>query len=94
MADAVDGGELRRLAEHAWRLHADASRQTTTVVHPSMPILYYGDLDRYFASELRIITVGLNPSREEFLPLIHGCGSPRAQRSTSTSRNSRTICAV
>lgn len=33
---------------------------------PSMPILYFGDWQQYRSSPLRIITVGLNPSREEF----------------------------
>lgn len=32
-----------------------------------MPILYFGDAGRYWSSRLRVITVGLNPSREEFL---------------------------
>lgn len=66
MADAVDAAALAHLAEEAWRLHAEASNRTTSVVRPSMPILYFGDVDRYHSSELRIITVGLNPSGEEF----------------------------
>ena len=32
----------------------------------SAPILYFGDLDAYRASSLRVITVGVNPSGEEF----------------------------
>lgn len=31
-----------------------------------MPILYFGDAPRYLASEVRVVTVGLNPSRLEF----------------------------
>jgi len=36
------------------------------VVTPSLPILYFGDLKKYMASNLRIITVGKNPSDNEF----------------------------
>lgn len=37
-----------------------------SVVDPSVPVLYFGDRDAYSSSPLRIITVGLNPSRAEF----------------------------
>ncbi len=36
------------------------------VVKPSIPILYFGDSQAYFTSRLKVITVGLNPSRVEF----------------------------
>ena len=36
------------------------------VVRPSLPILYFGDLDRYFQSDRRVLTVGKNPSDNEF----------------------------
>lgn len=36
------------------------------VVDPAVPILYFGDLPAYRRSPLRIVTVGLNPSRVEF----------------------------
>ena len=36
------------------------------VVKPSLPILYFGDLESYKKSELKIITVGKNPSNNEF----------------------------
>lgn len=36
------------------------------VVAPSMPILYFGDLDKYRQSPLRVVTAALNPSRVEF----------------------------
>lgn len=35
-------------------------------VVPSIPILYFGNLERYRASKLRVITVALNPSYVEF----------------------------
>ncbi|KAA6301957.1 MAG: hypothetical protein EZS26_001960 [Candidatus Ordinivivax streblomastigis] len=36
------------------------------VVTPSLPILYFGDLSAYQNSELKVITVGKNPSSIEF----------------------------
>lgn len=36
------------------------------VVNPSLPILYFGDIKAYCKSEIKIITVGINPSDREF----------------------------
>ena len=36
------------------------------ITKPSIPIFYFGDLPGYQESELKIITVGLNPSHHEF----------------------------
>ena len=36
------------------------------VVKPSIPILYFGDLEGYVKSKLKVITVGKNPSLNEF----------------------------
>lgn len=36
------------------------------VVKPSLPILYFGDLNGYQNSQLKVVTVGKNPSRNEF----------------------------
>ena len=38
----------------------------TWCVKPAVPILFFGDVDAYRASPLRVLTVGLNPSRHEF----------------------------
>jgi hypothetical protein len=55
------------LAVEAWRLHHGASADTAIpVVRPSAPILYFGDRDAYQDSDIRVITVGVNPSGEEF----------------------------
>lgn len=35
-------------------------------VYPSIPILYFGNYDAFSQSKTRIVTVGLNPSRNEF----------------------------
>lgn len=49
----------------AWRLYHEAS-DLAYVVNPSIPILFFGDSERYAQSALKVITVGLNPSRAEF----------------------------
>ena len=36
------------------------------VVKPAIPILYFGDINAYFESKIKIITVGKNPSLIEF----------------------------
>jgi hypothetical protein len=60
------GDDVRELASDAWQLHHLALGSAPHLVTPSMPILYFGDSVRYRASPIRVVTVGLNPSREEF----------------------------
>ncbi len=57
--------ELVRLIEEAWRQHQQF-QSSPFLVQPSMPILFFGDLKAYCASPLKVVTVGLNPSKEEF----------------------------
>jgi hypothetical protein len=57
--------DVSRLASAAWKLHG-AFTHTPYLVQPSVPILYFGDLEAYWRSPLRIVTVGLNPSKTEF----------------------------
>ena len=49
----------------AWRAF-DRVADRTCRVTPAVPILFFGDLDAYRASSLRVVTVGLNPSLLEF----------------------------
>ena len=56
---------MESLIEEAWLLY-HRTEGTACVVRPSIPILFYGDSERYFGSPLKVITVGLNPSRAEF----------------------------
>jgi hypothetical protein len=51
------------LVDRAWDLYAAAG---AAIVKPSIPILWFGDSTAYFNSPVRVVTVGLNPSREEF----------------------------
>lgn len=53
------------LALSAWRLYQQ-TEGARCVVRPSIPILFFGDSDRYMNSPMRVITVGLNPSFAEF----------------------------
>lgn len=36
------------------------------LIYPSIPILYFGDLEAYQQSKLKVVTVGLSPSHLEF----------------------------
>ena len=49
----------------AWRAF-DRAAALPSRVSPAVPILFFGDLDAYRASRLRVLTVGLNPSQHEF----------------------------
>ena len=49
----------------AWRAF-DRAAASAARVSPSVPVLFFGDADAYDRSPLRVVTVGLNPSLEEF----------------------------
>lgn len=56
---------LDKLIAEAWRVFdRDAARKSR--VKDSMPILFFGNYDAYRESDVRIVTVGLNPSAREF----------------------------
>ena len=56
---------LGRAVEKAWCAYDNAAALSVRV-SPSVPVLFFGDLDAYRQSHLRVLTVGLNPSRQEF----------------------------
>ena len=56
---------LARSVAQAWDAFDRAAR-LLSCVKPSLPILFFGDLNAYLESPLRVVTVGLNPSLEEF----------------------------
>lgn len=56
---------LVRAVMHASRAF-DRAAHRTFCVKPAVPILFFGDLGEYRDSPLRVLTVGLNPSRHEF----------------------------
>jgi hypothetical protein len=58
---------MNELATRAWSLFDHAvENASVVVVRPSIPILYFGDSEAYRSSPLKVVTVGLNPSRREF----------------------------
>lgn len=53
---------LVRTARHMY----EAKRERRWTVAPAAPVLFFGDLLGFEASQFRVATVGLNPSRHEF----------------------------
>ena len=49
----------------AWQA-SDRAADRSCRVTPAAPILFFGQLDAFLASPLRVVTVGLNPSLHEF----------------------------
>ena len=56
---------LGEAVEKAWCAFDNAA-ELSIRVSPAAPILFFGDFDAYSLSMLRVLTVGLNPSRLEF----------------------------
>ncbi len=61
----AEWANLGDLVERAWRSFERAGALPSRV-GPAIPILFFGGLDAYRGSPLRVLTVGLNPSLEEF----------------------------
>lgn len=57
---SIDGAVAK-----AWRAYDNAAGLAARV-NPAVPILFFGDLAAYRVSTLRVVTVGLNPSLQEF----------------------------
>ena len=58
---------MKQLVLNCWA-HFQTIKLLPYVVPNSIPILWFGDLNAYRRSDLRVVTVGLNPSNMEFLP--------------------------
>jgi hypothetical protein len=56
---------MNDLVRDAWQVYCEYENQPF-VVKPSIPILFFGDSQKYSESNLKVITLGLNPSRIEF----------------------------
>ncbi len=65
----------------------EAAVENPVVLKPAIPILYFGDSDAYYASPVRVITVGLNPSRIEFPEQDRFLRFPAARNVNWTSGN-------
>jgi len=77
LEEDIDAGEvaslvrapltLAELSRRAFRAFDEArSLVSDVVVTPAVPILYFGDVERFSRSPFRVVTVGLNPSLAEF----------------------------
>lgn len=53
------------LIKKYWDLY-ESKKELPYIVKPSMPIMYFGNIKKYLESPIRIVTVGLNPSRRDF----------------------------
>ena len=53
------------MVSRVWSAFGEAAALPSRV-NPSIPILFFGDLDAYFSSKVRVLSVGLNPSLHEF----------------------------
>ena len=62
---ATEDTGLLSLVRDARQLY-EANAGNHWLVSPGAPVLFFGDLPEYTASAIRIATVALNPSREEF----------------------------
>lgn len=57
--------ELSDIINEYWADYV-AVRNEEFVVRPSIPIIWFGDMDAYKKSDLKVVTVALNPSDREF----------------------------
>ena len=60
-----DADSLGRVVVEAWCAY-DKADDLSVRVSPAAPILFFGDYGSYTSSALRVLTVGLNPSKQEF----------------------------
>ncbi len=65
IAEANVRKNLHEVVGKAWDAFERAGNLSSRV-YPSVPILFFGDLPAYYGSVTRILTVGKNPSKEEF----------------------------
>ena len=74
----MEDENLHALARCAWDLHK-AAEGKPWLVTPSAPVLFFGNLYNYKSSPIRIATVALNPSRQEFPAQSPFCRFPGAE---------------
>ena len=60
--------EIKKLVNEVIQSFNQMRAHQKDITHPSIPILYFGDYPQYQKSYPKVITVGLNPSRNEFPP--------------------------
>jgi len=57
---------LEELAQECIEIYQKTLKTSIPITRPSIPILYFGNKPAYDKSEIKIISVGLNPSHNEF----------------------------
>ena len=79
--DVSDRENLNAVVAEAWSAFSRAGALSSRV-DPAIPILFFGDLQAYRASETRVLTVGKNPSLKEFprAPRFNGSHLQRTYR--------------
>jgi len=60
-----DREKLNDIIDSCWK-YFRSKYDYHVVVKPSVPIIWFGDLEAYKRSKLKIVTIGLNPSDNEF----------------------------
>jgi len=83
MPTHIDEAELGAYFAACWELFWDVSSDKDEV-RGHCPIAYFGDVNAYSNSDIRVITVGLNPSHREF-------GDKRGERFPDTVVSNRTL---
>lgn len=63
--EMTEFSQIVNLINLCWN-HYNKVKNNKFVVNPSIPILWFGDLEAYFDSDIKIVTVGSNPSDLEF----------------------------
>lgn len=59
--------QMKQLIQHVWHEFINAKNTMSThLVNDSIPIIWFGDLNKYSESDKKIVTVSLNPSNIEF----------------------------
>ena len=69
------------VVKEAWKAFECAAPSSR--VCPAMPILFFGDLEAYSTSPFRVVTVGLNPSLQEW-PARHFLYQQKRENLTKT----------
>lgn len=58
---------MRTLIKHVWDEFVNSKNTLSThLVNDNIPIIWFGDLNKYYESDKKIVTVSLNPSNIEF----------------------------
>ena len=66
--DAIKKNQLYQLMDDYWDdyvIHRDDPNDIY-FIRPSIPIIWFGNIEAYFNSKIRVVTIAINPSDKEF----------------------------